>query len=126
MKELTEQQIDEINERVNVLYDQHKAIKVEIEGEEHYLAWTQGSGCDYFDGSKFEGGLDDMTFMDYSPDDGIEFDDLSQERFDQLLQEIYDDTKAVDIVLVLEEAVCDPDMSDEIDFGDIDYNIDED
>ncbi len=117
--ELAEKQVKVINERLESL-QMDRTIKVEINEVEHYLSHVTETGAVYLDGSHFEGDLEEMTFLDMSPDDGVDFEDLSKERFDQLIKEIFNDKNIVDLVLVITEADHE---NEEISYGEIDYNL---
>lgn len=98
MNKLTEQQVEEINTKINAL-SWEKAVKVEILGEDHYIAEVTETGAVYLDGSNFEGGLEEMEFMDYSPNDGVDFDELTGEMFQKLVNDLYQEENIVPIIM---------------------------
>lgn len=114
--QLTPEQIEELNKKINELYLHHKAIRVTIDDEDHYISDVSETSAVYLDGSHFEGDLEDMEFADYSPDDGCEFEDFDEAQFETFVKELYDPESVVDIVLMITEAYTD-------EYGDQDWDL---
>lgn len=108
MNILTKEQVEEINNRINAL-EQSKVIKVNFDGTDHYISDVSENGATYIDGSTFEGNLNEMVFLDFSPDDGCDFDDLSDYEFGTFLIQIYDDSNIVNVIILITELEYDVD-----------------
>lgn len=117
MNKLTEKQVDEINTYLAAI-PFNQAVRVTIQDQSHYIASVTDNGATFLDGSNFDGGLEEMGFMDESPDDGINFEDLSQEEFEQFLQDVVNVKKIVPIVILVTE-VHNDDVDGEPDENDI-------